>query len=145
MALPGIQWVAACILSLAGLPAGHALAEIAREEVTGEHGMRSLRALRALLAASILWFGLSGFLSQLGQLAVTVGVVFMLSNRRIWGASYGIWGLLLGMAPGGSALLTSLVFLFGLPEAALRLEESRYGFRLPDILFPVGLMLGLLL
>ncbi len=136
---PLIPQLLAGLLAFTGLPAGALLARFAREEVSSPMAAQYFRALRGVLAALILWMGVGGlaalfpFIGPMGQFALTLGTLLILTRRKAWGAAYALWGLLLGLlaaVPGASGALAAaippitltagLVFLYGLVEAALR-------------------------
>ena len=135
---PLIPQLLAGLLAFTGLPAGALLARFAREEVSSPMAGQYFRALRGVIAALILWMGVGGlaalfpFIGPMGQFALTLGTLLILTRRKAWGAAYALWGLLLGLlaVPGASGalaaatppmtLMAGLVFLYGLVEAALR-------------------------
>lgn len=127
------------LLAFTGLPAGALLARLAQEEVGLPSAGQYFRALRGLLAALIVWTAAGGlralfpFIGSLGQFSLTLGMLLILTRRKVWGAAYALWGLLLGLlagVPGASGTLAAaippitltagLVFLYGLVEASLR-------------------------
>jgi len=133
-------------LAFTGLPLGWLLASIAEEEV--KPGEPFFRILRAALAAMIIWFGSASFLSSLiGQFAVTIGIVFILSKRNLFSIAYALWGIFLGLnLENDLTLLAGLIFLYGITEAALRFNTVKRDkmFMPIDFLFFLALGIGLI-
>ena len=136
------QQLIASVLSFIGLPVGRYLGTLAEDEL--EPGKPYLVALRAVVAALIVWFG-TGQLSLLGQFSVTLGVVLILTRRGLFSLVYPLWGIILGLnLKHDAALLAGLVFLYGMVEAASRHQTDRLYLKTDLLFFPL-LLIGMLL